>query len=121
MMRVFRKRRFVPLGLSFLLCVVMTILTSVTSLCNPSRSTRAGAGLPASNRPDKRYRRLKLMVCCTAPIPVGGFSDYLIVYTDQTNITTGLASLQDTSVTGVGHRSSGSGNVPEPGSLALVH
>jgi hypothetical protein len=54
------------------------------------------------------------------PIPVGGVSDYLIVYTDQTTITTGLASLHDTSVTGVATDLASLATVPEPGSLALV-
>jgi hypothetical protein len=50
-------------------------------------------------------------------IPVNGQSDYLIVYTDQTNIATGLASLHDTSETGV---ASDLAIAPEPGSIALV-
>lgn len=50
-------------------------------------------------------------------IPVGGQSDYLIVYTDQTSIATGLASLHDTSEVGV---AADLATVPEPGSLALV-
>jgi hypothetical protein len=50
-------------------------------------------------------------------IPVGGQSDYLIVYTDQTNITTGLASLHDTSETGL---AADLAAAPEPRSLALV-
>lgn len=54
------------------------------------------------------------------PIPVGGFSDYLIVYTNQTNITTGLASLHDTSEAGLAADLATPTTVPEPGSLALV-
>jgi len=51
-------------------------------------------------------------------IPVGGQSDYLIVYTSQTSITTGVASLHDTSLTGLA--ADLVSTVPEPGSLALV-
>jgi hypothetical protein len=52
-------------------------------------------------------------------IPVGGQSDYLIVYTDQTTINPGLASLHDTSETGVA-ADLATATAPEPGSLALV-
>lgn len=53
-------------------------------------------------------------------IPVGGQSDYLIVYTNQTNINIGLASLHDTSESGVAADLATLTTVPEPGSLALV-
>lgn len=48
---------------------------------------------------------------------MGGQSDDLIVYTHQTNIATGLASLHDTSEAGV---AADLANAPKPGSLTLV-
>ena len=47
----------------------------------------------------------------------GGTSDYLVVYTNQTTIAPGVASLHDTSETGLANDLA---TVPEPASLTLV-